>query len=239
MSNFGEHLFQFILHRRGKWILLAGSVALGVVVVTRASIPDAAGVIHGCYKKDNSSLRVIDNSVTQCEANETAINWNQIGPQGPQGPQGLPGLPGPQGPQGLIGPIGPQGLQGSTGPQGPAGPSGPSHAYNASGNQVSLNGSDREVEEVTVPAGSYAIFGKASLGNEDGDFQGGNCKLSTGDETDVALPGQTGGASFVYSVAVEGVATFSQQTTIVMTCSTFHGGASRGSLTAIAVGGVN
>ncbi len=104
---------------------------------------------------------------------------------------------------------------------------------------MTLSGTDREIASVTVPAGSYAIFGKVSLGNEDGAFQGGNCKLSTGDRTDVALPGTTDGAAFVYSVFVQGAATFSQETTITMTCSTFHGGATQGVLTAIAVGAVN
>src|SRR5262249_20920472 len=87
------------------------SVLIGVIA-TYATIPDQSGVIYGCYNKRGGSIRVLDNSVTNCGANETALNWNQTGPQGPIGPQG------PQGPQGATG------LQGPTGPAGPAGPSG-------------------------------------------------------------------------------------------------------------------
>jgi hypothetical protein len=60
---------------------VAGSVAF-------AGIPDSSGVIHACYHKSNSQLRIIDSSVDSCRANETELTWNQTGPQGPQGPQG-------------------------------------------------------------------------------------------------------------------------------------------------------
>jgi hypothetical protein len=99
----------------------------GAVTVIRASIPDSQGVIHGCYNKSNSTLRLIDNTVTTCNQNETAITWNQVGPQGPQGlpgPQGLAGPQGPAGPQGAAGPQGPAGPIGSQGPSGPQGPAG-------------------------------------------------------------------------------------------------------------------
>src|SRR5262245_8738603 len=89
------------------------------VVLTKATIPDAKGVIHGCYSKSGGSIRVIDDSVTTCNANETSLSWNVIGPAGPVGPQG------PIGPQGLTGSAGPQGSTGPTGPMGPQGPEGP------------------------------------------------------------------------------------------------------------------
>lgn len=66
-----------------------------------AGIPDASGVIHGCYKKDQGSLRVIDTEMGQtCLSSEIALQWNQTGPQGPVGPQGPAGPQGPTGPQG-------------------------------------------------------------------------------------------------------------------------------------------
>src|SRR5215470_2603175 len=105
-------------------------IGVGVVVacvaaagITFATIPDPVGIIHGCFNKSGGNLRVIDNSVTSCGSNETAINWNQSGPMGPQGPVGPAG---PQGPMGLVGPAGPAGAQGPTGPTGPAGPAGSS-----------------------------------------------------------------------------------------------------------------
>lgn len=48
------------------------------VVVTHATIPDHNGVIDGSYNK-SGSIRVIDNTVTNCSENETALNWNQTG----------------------------------------------------------------------------------------------------------------------------------------------------------------
>ena len=94
-----------------------------------ASIPDASGVIHGCYNSTNGTQRIIDTAVASCKIGETAIQWNQTGPQGPQGSQGPQG---PQGPQGAQGAQGPQGIQGVQGPKGDTGPAGSSHVYWAS-----------------------------------------------------------------------------------------------------------
>jgi hypothetical protein len=68
-----------------------------------ATIPDNAGVIHGCYLKGpgagtaKGTLRVIDSDASEsCTASENSLDWNQTGPQGPQGAQG------PQGTQGTV-----------------------------------------------------------------------------------------------------------------------------------------
>ncbi len=67
-------------------LLVAGGIAY-------ATIPDSSGVIHGCYQKNQGTLRVIDAGTAQtCSSSETALNWSQTGPQGAQGP------PGPTGP---------------------------------------------------------------------------------------------------------------------------------------------
>lgn len=67
-------------------------------VVARADIPDG-GVINGCYNARTGLLRVIDTSAHQsCTSGETAISWNQTGPQGAVGPQGPAGPTGPAGP---------------------------------------------------------------------------------------------------------------------------------------------
>ena len=105
--------------------VLSAAAVLVLGVIAYASIPDANGVIYGCYKKSGGTLRVIDNATTQCDARaEIPIQWNQTGPQGPQGPAGPQGLQGPAGPQGPQGPEGPEGPAGPAGPQGPAGPGG-------------------------------------------------------------------------------------------------------------------
>jgi hypothetical protein len=116
-----------------------------------ATIPDARGIVHGCYKRSSGgvfapprgSLRVIDTAKGQgCRKNETALNWNQTGqrgPQGPQGPKGDTGATGPQGPKGDTGATGAQGPKGDTGAQGPKGdtgaqgPAGPAGAQGPAG----------------------------------------------------------------------------------------------------------
>jgi hypothetical protein len=92
---------------------LVGLIVVIVAVVAAsaafATIPDAGGVIHGCFTKSGGTLRVIDATVTNCKATEMSLNWNQ---------SGQPGLPGPQGPKGDTG------AKGDTGPQGPKGDTG-------------------------------------------------------------------------------------------------------------------
>jgi hypothetical protein len=70
-----------------------------------AAIPDAKRVIHGCRDDDKSGdsgdLRVLDSKAGQvCGSRETALAWNQTGPQGPAGP---------------AGPLGPAGADGVSG----------------------------------------------------------------------------------------------------------------------------
>lgn len=80
-----------LLSRRARWavpialvMVLAAGAAGGIAY---ASIPDPAGVIHGCYQKSNGSLRVIDTQAGgTCGSAENPLNWNQTGPAGPRGP---------------------------------------------------------------------------------------------------------------------------------------------------------
>src|SRR5439155_15299064 len=63
-------------------LLLAGGIAY-------ATIPDSSGVIHGCYQKNQGTLRVIDTDKAQtCASSESPLNWSQTGQQGPPGPTG-------------------------------------------------------------------------------------------------------------------------------------------------------
>jgi len=113
--------------RRRRWQMAAGALvgvaALAVGGMALATIPGGSGVIHGCYNDVNGGLRVVDDGTT-CKDRETAIQWNQLGPQGPQGLPGPAGPAGPPGASGLAGPAGPAGAQGPAGPEGPAGPQG-------------------------------------------------------------------------------------------------------------------
>ncbi len=126
-------------------IAAAGSIAW-------ATIPDAGGVIHGCYQKNNGQLRVIDSDAGQaCRPSELPLSWSQTGPQGPQGPQG---------------PVGPQGPQGPTGPQGPAGANGVSGYETVtvcSPADCGGNLDDTKAVIAHCPAGKQALGGGANV----------------------------------------------------------------------------
>jgi len=120
------------------------AVALAMPSAVLASIPDANGVIHGCYNTTNGVQRIIDTAVESCKPGETAIQWNQTGPQGPQGPQGL------------RGPQGPQGLQG---PQGVAGPPGIGQIYYSEGShEIESTSTYQEVLRLSVPQTGTYVF---------------------------------------------------------------------------------
>ena len=114
---------------------------VGAAGVAYASIPDSSGAFHGCVNKATGVLRVIDPSKNQqCLTTgvlaETAITWNQTGPQGAVGPQGATGAQGPAGPTGATGATGAQGLPGAQGAQGLKGDTGATGATGARDRQV-------------------------------------------------------------------------------------------------------
>ena len=75
------------LASRGGIAAVAGlaGLTIGIAGVAVASIPDANGVIHGCYLKKTGALRVIDTTKRHCTRDENRIRWNARGPQGPSG----------------------------------------------------------------------------------------------------------------------------------------------------------
>ena len=76
--------------------IIAGIAVVAAGSAAYAAIPDAGGVIRGCYKKKDGTVRVIDTANGQsCSSGENALSWNQQGPAGPPGPKGDQGDPGP------------------------------------------------------------------------------------------------------------------------------------------------
>jgi hypothetical protein len=69
----------------GALLALTGGVAVATTLLANQYV-DAEGKYHGCVANDGV-LRVVLPG-TSCRKNETAIDWNQVGPQGPEGPQG-------------------------------------------------------------------------------------------------------------------------------------------------------
>lgn len=71
-------------------------LVLAAAGVAYASIPDAGGVIHGCYQKNNGQLRVIDTGKGQARnPSELGLTWSQTRPRGPTGATGATGATGP------------------------------------------------------------------------------------------------------------------------------------------------
>jgi len=95
-----------IISAASGFVLLAAGTVAGAAI----AVPiDGSGVIYGCYTtKANataSHMLVLQDVGTACPPNETAIKWNQTGPQGPAGPAGPAGQAGPAGPTGPAGPA--------------------------------------------------------------------------------------------------------------------------------------
>ncbi len=217
LHTIGQKGLSSLQGRGRRTLVLSTMTVLFMSIIAFASIPGANGVIYTCYNtKGNATLRVIDNSTEQCKSNETALNFNQTGPQGPQGlqgPQGATGAPGAAGPQG---PAGPEGLQGATGP---AGASGTSTAYFArqDGSTFLFGGGNRILSK-DVPAGSYVINAKVVGVNRSfgSDLV---CSLGPdGDTSTVRIDGNSGANRQV--LVLQDAKTFSAPATIILTCNT-------------------
>jgi hypothetical protein len=207
------------LQGRGRrLVILSTMTVLLMSVIAFASIPGANGVINGCYAKSNGMLRVVDSN-EQCKPNETALNFNQTGPQGPQGIQGL------------------QGADGATGATGSAGARGISEAYFARqiGEFPLLINFPTTVLSKNVPAGSYVINAKVVAASFDIDPQNITCSLSTGDISVVRIGNF--GSPTKQTLSLQDAVTFNAPATITLTCARQFGTATveQFALTAIKV----
>jgi hypothetical protein len=72
--------------------LVAGLVMVGgTAFAVSSSIPDSAGVIHGCYDS-GGNVKVIDTSVkASCPKGYSPLDWSQTGPAGKDGKDGTNG----------------------------------------------------------------------------------------------------------------------------------------------------
>jgi hypothetical protein len=75
--------------------MACAAAALFVSGSVFASIPDAGGVVHGCYTTSGGErvLFLIDTALTPtCPLGQTPISWNQTGPTGATGATGPSGV---------------------------------------------------------------------------------------------------------------------------------------------------
>ncbi len=80
---------------RGGRVAIAAAALFAVAGgLAYAAIPDAAGVIHGCYRTSTDDqkgqLRVVE-SEANCRSNESPTQWNVTGAQGEAGEDGADG----------------------------------------------------------------------------------------------------------------------------------------------------
>jgi hypothetical protein len=132
------------------------------VALTGTAVATTSALITGAQIKNNSisGVDIKNKSLTR-----TDFRGSVRGPAGRAGATGATGPAGPIGATGTAGPAGPQGAQGPQGPQGAQGLRGPSDVYEhrLSG---TVNGAPLQELSLTLsnlPAGSYAIFGKALI----------------------------------------------------------------------------
>lgn len=142
-------------------VLMSAAATLVIGGAAYASIPAAGGVINGCYSASSGELQLLTSSTDTCRHSQTAISWNQTGPQGPQGLQGI------QGPIGLPGTNGTNGTNGAAGATGPIGPQGTAGSNGVSGYQIvtlvttGLNAGD--AASVSCPVGKQALGGGGEI----------------------------------------------------------------------------
>jgi hypothetical protein len=182
------------LRWRGAWIVAASLAGLALAGgVAYATIPDAAGVIHTCYKPGDAtkvggaSLSVVDSeSGGTCKTGDTALTFNQQGPQGRQGERG------------------------------------PSDAYSmvlvGEGKTLST-GVNTPITHLDVPSGSaYAVSGTVEVSNEvNGGTVYGGCQLASA-SVDFSVP-----VSGKVIVSLTGAWEAGDVPPIVLRCQVFSG----------------
>ena len=230
------------LSRGGRLLvaLAVGGALFGVSSAVQASIPDANGVIHGCYNislahgSPLGALRVIDTSAVNgnCASWEKPLNWNQRGVTGPTGATGATGPTGPNGATGATGPTGPTGATGPTGPTGAAGGlSGVFTNYaTCGGGGATFNcditaGNTATVASVTLPVGKYHLSGSVTL-TSDGNPAQVFCKYASSgtvhqpSNTFVTVDSLSGGNLDFESGAVIGdVTVTAANTKVLLSCT--------------------
>jgi hypothetical protein len=194
------------MKRLWKAFLVSLVCALAVTGVVRATIPDAAGVIHGCYSRPGAALYVIDSAVSTCKNGDTALTWSVQGPPGPAGPTGA---------------------QGPTGATGPAGPMGPSDAFlkNDQGTfgSQNLDGNVVDLETLAqLPAGSYVFSATLAFAGST-TFNPVQCFLRTSDNpphylSNFVQSSVGGSANSFGSMTIGGAGTLTATTDVKASC---------------------
>jgi hypothetical protein len=189
---------------RGRRLLLAvvvGGATFGIATAVQASIPDASGVIHGCYNTSlahgnpTGALRVVDPSKLggACGAWELPVTWSQTGPKGTTGP---------------------------TGPLGPSGARGPSDAWNKIVPSGGDFGPSTDILSMALPPGNYAVTAGSSFQALGAATDGFSCQLVGGKAIDVAFGEISPPSNVTTHLSLGGTVALTSPATLDLYCQT-------------------
>jgi hypothetical protein len=133
----------------------------------------------------------------------------------------LKGTVGSTGPSGAQGQTGAQGANGKEGLPGKDGPRGPSDVYEVELSETTEETAANTARSLTLanlPAGSYAIFGKATLAPFETKPGTSRCKLTAGTDTDETYAIQSTVATFIFGIDTQISHTFATTGNVIMSC---------------------
>jgi hypothetical protein len=215
--------------------------------VYQACLQHSAGTLY--------NVKLNPSQPPRCRRDDKLIRFNQTGPAGAPGATGNPGPAGalgPAGPQGvkgnpgLTGSQGPKGDPGVTGPQGPkggTGPAGPSDVYYNEIQDPTPDSFGNASVSLTLPAGNYAVSGKAYVFTQAAMAQNTSCSLY-GDGTHSDQSGGTGQPNSTQTIALQTVQSLAGAGRVLVNCALSGSGANQQqainlAITAIATAGIH
>jgi hypothetical protein len=133
-------------------------------------------------------------------------------------------LKGNRGPKGATGATGAQGVQGVQGLQGIQGARGPSDVYEVELSATTGStpaGTTRTLTLSNLPAGAYAIYGKAAIAPLGLSSSSSFCTLTAGSDADTAYNPLRTDATWIKAISTQLTHTFSSTGSVTMTCEVF------------------
>ena len=208
-----------------KPVVTLDSVPLAVIAFTPTAVTVllSPGLRPGAYR-----LTLEPNGHSEKIADFEAVIGTS-GPKGDPGATGVPGTPGPPGPQG---------------PPGQPGAGGSSDVYSVTAPSASIRIIPLQVAALTVPAGQYWIMFTATVTNTTSDLLNPTNSVRCGFTNFGASNSvQLGPDDNIAVMTLQGVASFSAQTTISVNCTgssiRFSGQSENAVLTALKVGSIH
>jgi hypothetical protein len=193
---------------------IALAIALGGTSYAAISLP--AGSVGTKQLKRNAvnSAKVKNRSLL-------AVDFKRG--QLPRGAPGARGATGATGAQGIQGAPGQNGANGANGVNGATGPRGPSDVYEVvlSAASVQAAGTTRTLTLSNLPAGAYAIFGKALLANTQ-SVSSSQCTLTAGSTSDYSYH-RFSEINWYAHINTQLTHTFASTGSVAMACTVFTG----------------